>query len=672
MRIIFLALCCFATVVRSLSISKCTGNERDLFLDTTHGRAAGSCKFVTINDNNQKYFRSSNVYSWLGIPYAEPPIFDNRFKRTVEAKPWTEILNATRLPSACLSEMSNDIQEKANQSKSLEQFSGFTMWRTSSRQPISFSEDCLYLNIYVPAEVYLKVNLDPYAPTPAKPPKPPIMVFFHGGQTQFGSSSLDVYDPSTLVAASNVIVVTVNYRLGIFGFLSYGDEIGGNQALYDQHEALKWIKNNAESIGGDPERITLMGHEAGAALGGYHLFYRDSWPYFTNIILQSGSPLLTALQPISKREANHRATEIIKYIGCSSDSNDEVLTCLRSANHLAESAHVYFSDLLKAKKHASLYLQTYFPPVVDGDIVRDNPQELLKRGDFKKCPILLGFTADEGSSTIALSGLMGSRAADLRKQQNISHDALTSFVNEYFSFYPNYPRETSELFISSIMHEYTRITSLKQSTLAASSSHLLKSNYFHTLNKIIADEAYICPAYRLAEHYSKAGLNVFLYLYAHRISSTPWPSWYGAVHGDDLAMTFAQPLAMKQPRVATSTNPWSNAKHNYPSSEKLLSNELITYWTNFAKLNTPNKPNSISRTWPEFKLTKRPVPKNSTGHMSELWGQYLILKTNGTKIGKGYSIDQCQFWSSHLPKFISNQGLSPSFFIALKFIIIAF
>jgi carboxylesterase type B len=137
----------------------------------------------------------------------------------------------------------------------------------------STSEDCLYLNIFVRGDTFLNSYVE----------SKPIMIWIDGVQ--------NTYEPSTLVATSDVIVVSFNYRLGVFGFLSLENtEASGNAGFLDQHMAIKWVYENAKYFGGDNTKITLFGQDAGALSVGYHLFYPESWPYFRNGIMQSGSP----------------------------------------------------------------------------------------------------------------------------------------------------------------------------------------------------------------------------------------------------------------------------------------------------------------------------------------------------------------------------------------------
>ena len=133
--------------VYSGSISKCTKNDpsSEIILDSTTGKLRGNCQFVQVKDNNLNEIKSGNVYSWLSVPYAEPPVDMLRFKRTVAKKPWPETLSATEWPNACIQQAQAEFLDKNDSNGS---FSGFEMWEPSSKH-IKFSEDCLYLNIII-------------------------------------------------------------------------------------------------------------------------------------------------------------------------------------------------------------------------------------------------------------------------------------------------------------------------------------------------------------------------------------------------------------------------------------------------------------------------------------------------------------------------------------------
>ena len=236
----------------SESYSVCTTatiSPTSKIVETFNGKIQGECYTVPVIYSNNTN-TSADIYSWLSIPYAEPPINENRFKNPIAVKNWNETKMTTKLPNEC--------------------------WQTYSTTK---SEDCLYLNVFVRSDVYANKNNN----------LSPILIFIHGGDLTSGSSATSLYDPSTLVAMSGIIVVTINYRLDLYGFLYLeGTDATGNQGLLDQTMAFKWVYENARAFGGDPTKITLSGESSGGDAIGLHLLYPASWPYFRNGIMQSG------------------------------------------------------------------------------------------------------------------------------------------------------------------------------------------------------------------------------------------------------------------------------------------------------------------------------------------------------------------------------------------------
>ncbi|CAF0710868.1 unnamed protein product [Brachionus calyciflorus] len=606
--------------IETTSIAKCSKYDaREVLLETTSGLLSGSCDFVEVNDPSSLFDRSGNVYSWLSVPYAEPPVGPNRFKPPVEVRQRNETIDATKWPNSCIQLAKNDPSNPKG-------FQGNDMWKVNSDFSKE-SEDCLYLNIFIPNEAYHRNDF----PGSSEPEKFPIMVFFHGGMTTSGSSSLDIYNPSTLVTATKTIVITVNYRLGIFGFLYLENEFPGNQAILDQNEALRWIKNNAEKFGGDADKITLVGHSG--SLASLHLFYQNSWQYFRNMILHSGTPLIDNLQPISIEEANRRAKDILSSIGClnSNTTDSELAQCAQESVYIDRASLDYLTNLAAP-----------FLPVIDGRVFTESPLDSLRNGNFKKCPIITGFTTDEGTSLTANSGLI----QNIKSNQNINHTSLVNYLKEYFKFYPSFPVKSSDLIINSILHEYTKLTSERNEDGIL--NLLAKPSYFASLSKILGDYLFKCPAYKFVDLLAKQNSQVYVYLFAHRISSTPWPSWYGATYGDDLAFLFAHPLAMRDLDSQISVNPWANPSHRYSTNEKNLNNEILSYWSNFIHFNNPNS-EQTAKQWPEYSLLNFDSQNGNMTDPNEA-GRYVILRSNGSKIGRSYSLESCQFWNSYLPK----------------------
>ena len=254
---LLVAILCALQVSHLLGdFSPCTSlpSESSLkILQTLNGKVRGECKIVPVSYFNTSKI-STDVFSWLSVPYAEAPINQNRFKRPIPVRNWTGIIHGTSMPNSC-------------------------MQNAPGHGPIS--EDCLYLNVFARSDTFLNKNTA----------LSPILVFIHGGSLLYGGSSQPLINLSTIVAMSGIIVVTINYRLDAFGFLRLeGTEATGNQGLFDQNMALKWVHDNAASFGGDSSKVTINGESAGAWSVGNHLLYAGSWPYFRNAIMHSGGP----------------------------------------------------------------------------------------------------------------------------------------------------------------------------------------------------------------------------------------------------------------------------------------------------------------------------------------------------------------------------------------------
>ncbi|XP_058123520.1 juvenile hormone esterase-like [Anopheles ziemanni] len=202
---------------------------------------------------------ANNPYpAFLGIPFAKPPVGELRFKNPQPADSWEGVYDATTDKDACI-QKAPDI----------------------ASSPVFGVEDCMYLNVFVPQDAY----------SPAARPLP-VMVYIHGGAYTVGSARLSELDPARIIATRKVVVVTLQYRLGVFGFFSTGDSsASGNYGLKDQVMALRWVQDNIRAFGGDPRRVTIFGHRAGSASTQFHMLSPLSRGLFHRVISMSGSAL---------------------------------------------------------------------------------------------------------------------------------------------------------------------------------------------------------------------------------------------------------------------------------------------------------------------------------------------------------------------------------------------
>ncbi|XP_051035455.1 neuroligin-3 isoform X3 [Phodopus roborovskii] len=187
------------------------------------------------------------VDQYLGVPYAAPPVGEKRFLPPEPPPSWSGIRNATHFPPVCPQNIHTAVPEVM-----------LPVWFTANLDIVATyiqepNEDCLYLNVYVPTE-------DDIRDSGAKP----VMVYIHGGSYMEGTGNM--IDGSVLASYGNVIVITLNYRVGVLGFLSTGDQAAkGNYGLLDQIQALRWVSENIAFFGGDPRRITVFGSGIGAS-----------------------------------------------------------------------------------------------------------------------------------------------------------------------------------------------------------------------------------------------------------------------------------------------------------------------------------------------------------------------------------------------------------------------
>lgn len=235
------------------------------------------------------------IYTFQGIPYAKPPVGGLRFKDPVAVEPWTKMLDCTKpppkAPSMNIAELKMELLPDS-------------------------SEDCLYVNVYTPQ-------------VPNNNQKLPVMAWIHGGGFTFGTGNRDSYGPDYIVP-NGVILVSISYRIGAFGFLSLQtEECPGNYGLKDQSLALKWIQNNIAAFGGDPGNVTLFGESAGAASVQYQMLSPLSRGLFHKAIAQSGSALCRWAY---SRQPEQSALLLAKRLGCDTKDPAEALRAIRGSS----------------------------------------------------------------------------------------------------------------------------------------------------------------------------------------------------------------------------------------------------------------------------------------------------------------------------------------------------
>ncbi|XP_034712646.1 acetylcholinesterase [Etheostoma cragini] len=568
-------------LVLSFLIPACSSqSELDLIVQTHTGQVRG----IRMPVVDRSY-----VTSFLGIPFAEPPVGKRRFRRAEPKRPWTAVYDANAYPNACYQFVDT----------SYPGFQGSEMWNPNREM----SEDCLYLNVWVPSS--------------PRPHNLTVMVWIYGGGFYSGSSSLDVYDGRYLAHSETVIVVSMNYRIGAFGFLALhgSSEAPGNVGLLDQRMALQWVQDNIHFFGGNPKQVTIFGESAGAASVGFHLLSPDSRPTFTRAILQSGVPNCPWAS-VSPAEARRRATLLGKLVGCNGGNDTELVDCLRS-----KPPQELIDQEWQVLPWSALF-RFSFVPVVDGEVVPDTPEAMLSSGNFKDTQILLGINQDEGSYFL----LYGAPGFSKDNESLISRE---NFLEGVKLSVPH----ANDIGLEAVVLQYTDWMD---------ENNGLKNR--DAMDDIVGDHNVICPLAHFARSYAQhtalktnmgGGMNsggnsqggVYLYLFDHRASNLAWPEWMGVIHGYEIEFVFGLPLEKRL---------------NYTVEEEKLSQRMMKYWANFARTGNPNVNHDgmveSKRRWPVFTVSEQ---------------KHIGLNTESVKVYKGLRNQMCAFWNRFLPRLLN-------------------
>lgn len=296
------------------------------------------------------------VRVFRGIPFAAPPVGDLRWKAPQPVKPWTGVRKAAEFGSRCTqAPVYSDM-----------------IFRDNPSQPMS--EDCLYLNVWTPAK--------------SANDRLPVMVWYYGGGFQAGSSSEPRYDGENF-AKKGIIVVSANYRLGVFGFFSHpeltaesGHHASGNYGLMDQIAALEWVKRNIAAFGGDPEKVTIAGESAGSLSVSALMASPLARGLFRGAIGESGAFFPTKAGNLSMRPLSETEEAGAKFM------------TLAGAKSLAELRAKTSEELLAAVAKDSPFR---FWPNVDGYVLPEDVAKIFAEGKQSHVPLLAGWNHDEAS-----------------------------------------------------------------------------------------------------------------------------------------------------------------------------------------------------------------------------------------------------------------------------------
>ncbi|KAL3462235.1 Alpha/Beta hydrolase protein [Aspergillus heterothallicus] len=326
------------------------------------------------------------VDAFLGIPYAQPPVGDLRFRPAVKVAPSTETLDASEYGPIA---------------------PGKALLQTGPK--LEQSEDCLTANVFRPSTSYYNGNGKPL----------PVAIYIHGGAFNRGSASMHNTAPMVAWSAEPFVAVSFGYRLGALGFLPSNvtkREGALNLGLRDQVLLMEWVQENIARFGGDPDAVTLIGLSAGAHSIGHHLlnYSPNRAPLFRRVVIESGAPTSRAVRPYNAAIHEAQFTDFLSEVGAPANlPESEIFPFLRS---LPTETITRAQTAVFDKYNPSL--RWAFQPVIDGEdqkeggIIPRAPLHAWKNGLWHKLPILTGFTTNEGTMYVekALDNAAGFRA----------------------------------------------------------------------------------------------------------------------------------------------------------------------------------------------------------------------------------------------------------------------
>ncbi|WP_304518038.1 carboxylesterase/lipase family protein [Cecembia rubra] len=335
------------------------------------------------------YDTKSGIQKYFGIPFAKPPIGDLRWKAPQPIENWIGVKETKEFGPRPVQKL---------------------IWGDMNSRSNGVSEDCLYLNVWSPASRNSK-NL-------------PVLVYFFGGGFVAGDGSEPRYDGENM-AKEGIVVVTINYRLGVFGFLAHPElsaeapyKASGNYGLLDQALALQWVQENIAAFGGDPKKVTIAGESAGSISVSYQMASPLSKNLIAAAIGESGAGI-TALAPTSLKEAEQVGMEFFEKFGIKS---------------IAEARKLPTRDIYEMYNESGRF---GFPVVLDGYLLPKTLTEIFNAGEQAQVPLLLGWNTQENPGAAFMQGLSLSK-------ENFIIKVKQAYPNDYTEVLNLYPHETEE------------------------------------------------------------------------------------------------------------------------------------------------------------------------------------------------------------------------------------
>ena len=499
------ALTLFCVTILSWTLAACSsdsGSQSAVVPVTTAETTLGVANGMMIDEG---------VVAFLGLPYAEPPVGDLRFKPPVGIDAWDGPVDASEFGPACV--------QPADAGAGI----------VYDNQ----SEDCLTLNVWTPS---------------ADDRKRPVMVWVHGGGWIYEGTEDPLYSGAHLAARGDVVVVSMEYRLGVFGFSHFEDIPGsGNAGLLDQKLALEWVRDHIEAFGGDPDNVTLFGESAGAMSVTALMAMPAAKGLFHKAIAQSGAGS-------TAREADYAGAVADKFLAIAGVTDVSGLADL-TTDELRDAQDILIEDAFLS--------DLLFGTVVDGDVFPEPPIHAIATGAASDVPLMTGTNRDETRLWILYVDLLA----------DVSFDAITAFVPTGARAIPD--GKTEQDIID--LYELNR-----PGAEPGVITHAAGTDIFFRL-----------PAIRLVEaQLAHQPSNTFVYRFDWPPPAPASPdNDLGAMHGAELAFMFG-----------SGNEGWLDIYGPDPLPQGLME-QMMDAWLAFAKTGDPNHPSMPS--WPAYETSTR-------------------------------------------------------------------
>ncbi|CAH1785649.1 unnamed protein product [Owenia fusiformis] len=432
--------------------------QGDRIVSTRNGKVKG------FTDN----VYGTNVETFLGIPYAEPPTGNTRFAPTVAKGNWTNTLDANKYSAAC--------PQKPNTVWLNEHLPGFS----------NFNEDCLYLNVFTPANKW-------------NGPLMGVLVYIHGGSWFEGTS--EMYNAGGL-ARKGVVVVTINYRIGALGWMTTEEsDYPGNMGMLDQQMALRWVQNNIALFWGDPTKVTLNGHSVGGASTQYHMMMPASKGLFNNVISSDGVASFS-WQNDAPGDQRRYMIALATTLNCSTTSNQVIVDCLRTKD---------------AQTIATISIQgvpsdlSPWRPVVDGTILPKPTTELWTSGDIRKVNHMI--TSERNIASDQIGRIPG-------VENGISEATFRAIMMGYGEMF--FPKDKVPAIIEMAIFHYNNWQEPKTPATFRTMLRDILGDFLTTMSNTRVRRTY-------QGRINNTAANLYSVYYGYRTENSPYPAWWGTL-----------------------------------------------------------------------------------------------------------------------------------------------